>query len=279
MAPGILVACQRTQPGTGEPTQNTLDKIREAGVINVGFANEGPYAFQNEDGELVGQAVAVHREIFQALGVERLEPHVTDFGGLIPGLTGGRWDVVTAGMYILPDRCAQAAFSEPVYAGDAAFLVEQGNPSNITSYEDVANNPDIRIGVLPGAVEAGYATDAGAEESQLVTYDSQQGGLEGVTGGRIDAFALTSFSLLFTAENNPDANVEVTEPFIADPEAIDCGGAVFRQNDTELREAFNAELAKLKESGRLLELIEPWGFGETNLPPEDLTTEELCGRE
>lgn len=278
VAPGFLVACQRTQPGSGEPTQSTLQKIQDAGVVNVGFANEGPYAFQNEQGELVGQAPSVHQEIFSALGVDQLEPHVTDFGSLIPGLNAGRWDIVTAGMYIIPDRCAQAQFSEPVYSGDSAFLVEEGNPTGLTRYTDLADNPDITIGVMPGTVEVGYAEDAGADDSQIRTYDSQQDGLEAVVAGRIDAFALTSFSLRYLADNNPDAPIEVTEPFIVDEDAIDCGGAVFRQGDTELVEAFNTELANLRESGRLLELISEWGFTETNVPPDGLTTEELCNR-
>jgi polar amino acid transport system substrate-binding protein len=51
---------------------------------------------------------------------------------------------------------------------------------------------------------------------------------------------------------------------------------VFRKGDDDLREAFNEELKKLRESGRLLELIEPFGFGPETIPPDDLTTEQLC---
>ena len=281
VAPGLLVACQRTQPGTGTPTQSTLDKIKKAGVVNVGFANEAPYAFKDDSGQLVGEAPAVHSAVFKAIGVPKLEPHVTDFGSLIPGLVAGRWDVVTAGMYILPDRCAQAAFSEPEYCGDSAFLVKKGNPKKITTYEDVAKGSDIKIGVLPGAVEANYAENAGASKSQIKTYERQQDGLEAVVAGRIDAFALTSFSLNYIAKTNPDAAVEVTEPFIPTidgKEQIDCGGAAFRPNDKDLVKAFNTQLAKLKESGQLLQLISKWGFSEKNVPPDDISTQELCNR-
>lgn len=281
LAPGLLVACQRTQPGTGQSQQSTLERIQQEGKVRVGFANEAPYAYQNDQGELVGEAPAVHGAIFEALGVNELEPHVTDFGSLIPGLLANRWDVVTAGMFILPERCEQAAFSEPEYCGDSAFLVREGNPENITRYEDFAKNSDLTLGVLPGAVEATYAEEAGVKQSQIKTYERQQDGLEALTSGRINAFALTSFSLNYIAETNPDAPVEVTEPFIPTidgEEQVDCGGAAFRPNDTDLVQAFNGELAKLKESGRLLELIKPFGFSEANIPPEDITTEQLCNR-
>ncbi|MQA84594.1 MAG: ectoine/hydroxyectoine ABC transporter substrate-binding protein EhuB [Streptosporangiales bacterium] len=278
--PGILVACQRTQPGTGESVQNTLDKIKEDGKVRIGFANEGPYSYKDANGELVGEAPAVHAEVFKALGVPELEPFLTDFGSLIPGLVANRWDVVTAGMFILPDRCQQALFSEPEYRGDSAFLVKEGNPKKITTYEDVAQKK-ATIGVLSGAVEADYAESAGASTSQLKTFESQQDGLEAVVAGRIDAFALTSPSLKYTAETNADAPVEVTKPFIptVDGKPLpDYGGAAFRRRDTELRDAFNRELAKLRDSGRLLELIKPYGFTELNVPESDVTTQQLCNR-
>lgn len=273
VAPGILVTCR---PGNGE--QSTLERIKEQGTVRVGFADEAPYAYQNEQGELVGAGPAVHREIFTALGVPGLEPHVTDFGSLIPGLQADRWDVATAGMYILPSRCEQAAFAEPEYCGDSAFLVKRGNPKGITNYRDVAEK-DATIGVLPAAVEADYAENAGVERSQIQIYERPPDGLEGVVAGRIDALALTSPSLRYVIESNPDAPVEMTEPFIPTidgEEQHDCGGAAFRRNDQDLVKAFNAELAKLEESGRLLELIRPYGFTKMNIPSDDVTTEQLC---
>jgi polar amino acid transport system substrate-binding protein len=52
---------------------------------------------------------------------------------------------------------------------------------------------------------------------------------------------------------------------------------VFRKEDNDLREAFNRELAKLKQSGELTKLMEPFGFGPETLPPKDVTTQTLCG--
>jgi len=43
-----------------------------------------------------------------------------------------------------------------------------------------------------------------------------------------------------------------------------------------LRDAFNTELAKLKASGRLTEIIKPFGFGPETLPAKDITTAKLC---
>jgi polar amino acid transport system substrate-binding protein len=181
-------------------------------------------------------------------------------------------------MFILPERCEQADFSEPVVCAPQAFLVPRGNPQGIIDYASVAS-AGITLGVLSGAAEGLQATKLGVPEANVVQLASQRDGLAALTAGRVGAFALTSISLRNILKDNPDAPVELTTPFtpiIDGEEALGCGGAVFRKADPDLRDAFNGELAKLKESGRLRELIEPFGFGPETIPPPDLTTEQLC---
>ncbi|MCH5710081.1 transporter substrate-binding domain-containing protein, partial [Salmonella enterica] len=83
---------------------------------------------------------------------------LTEFGSLIPGLQAKRFDIIAAGMYVTPERCGQVAFSNPTYGVGQAFLVKQGNPKNLHSYEDVVKNPDAKLGVVVGAIEAEYAS-------------------------------------------------------------------------------------------------------------------------
>jgi polar amino acid transport system substrate-binding protein len=254
-----------------------LARLQEQGSVRVGFAGEKPYAYK-EGAELTGQAPAVHKAIYEELGIDELDGVQVDFGQLIPGLKAGRFDVVAAGMFILPERCAEADFSEPVYIAPNAFLVQAGNPKNITDFPSVASS-DAKLGVLPGAVEGIYAQKSGVAENRIVEVSSQRDGLAALKAGRIDAFAVTSISLNRLLKDNPDSSVEITEPFVPvidGEEQIGAGAAVFRKGETELREAFNEELKKLRESGRLLELIEPFGFGPETIPPDDLTTEQLC---
>ena len=277
VAPGLLGACQRTGSGGGGGAGGALAKAKSQGYITVGFAGEAPYAFQ-EGGKLTGEDPAVHREIWKAVGVNELRGVQVDFGQLIPGLNANRFDVVAAGMFILPERCRQAAFSEPVYCAPNAFLVPKGNPKNISDFNSV-KQAGIKVGVLPGAVEGLYAQKSGVSNSNIVQLASQRDGLAALTSGRVGAFALTSISLRNMLKDNPDANLDLTEPFtpvIDGKEQHGCGGAVFRKADNDLREAFNTELAKLKQSGQLLKLIQPFGFGPETIPPDNLTTEQLC---
>jgi polar amino acid transport system substrate-binding protein len=269
--------CSRTETGTGAPAggESTLDKVKEEGSINVGFANERPYAYR-DGGELLGEAPAIHSYIFDKIGGVELEPNLFEFGSLIQALNAGRVDVVSAGMFITPERCQEAAFSNPEYVATTALLVEKGNPGNLSDYESVISS-GAKLAVMNGAVEADDAKGSGVPEGQLQIVADQQSGLDAVKSGRADAFALTSISLRALAES--DSSVQVQEGFIPvvnGEEVIGAGAAVFRQEDDELREAFNAELAKLIESGEWLELVEEYGFTEAEMPDPSLTAEELC---
>lgn len=253
--------------------QSTLEKAREQGYIRVGFANEAPFGFATPDGKLTGEAPEVAKAVLARLGIEQVDGVLTEFGSLIPGLQAGRFDLVAAGMFINPARCEQVQFSEPSYGIGQAFLVPDGNPKQITDYSTIAENPDLKLAVMAGAVEAGYAAESGVKEDQLLVLPDQSSLLSAVKAGRADAAALTALSIAQMAEQD---GVESTEPFgeVAGKSVKGHGGFAFRKEDTALYEAFNAELKEFLGSPEHIALVEPHGFGEAYLPNK--TTEELC---
>ncbi|NMH92152.1 ectoine/hydroxyectoine ABC transporter substrate-binding protein EhuB [Pseudonocardia bannensis] len=272
--PVLLSACASTSTGSG----STLENARSAGTIKVGIANEAPYGYTDEAGKVTGESVEVGRAVLTALGINAIEPTTVEFGSLIPALNARQFDMVTAGMFINPERCANAAFSAPDYTAPTAFLVPAGNPQGVATFEDVKGK-GLRLAVLSGAVEQGYAQKSGVPEGQIQVYDTQNTLLQAVASGRADAAALTNISLNDVVKKNPGAAVEVTPgffPTIDGKETISAGAFVFRKGDEEFVNAFNTELAKLHDSGRWLELASPFGFTQDNVPGPDVTTERLC---
>jgi polar amino acid transport system substrate-binding protein len=272
--PGLATACARTETGQ---QAGRLEQLKTKGTITVGIAGEEPYAYL-DGGELTGEEPEVHKEIWKNLGINNVKATQVDFDSLIPGLNANRYDVVAAGMFINAKRCAQASFSEPIYCAPNAFLVLKGNPENLSDFKSVAGT-GVKLAVLGGAVEGTYARENGVKDSNVVEVGSPRDGLLQVQQKRVAALGLTTITLNNLLKKNPTGNVEVTKPFtpvVGGKEQLGCGAAVFRKADTELREAFNAELAKLKESGKLTEIIEPFGFGPETLPEADITTEKLC---
>src|SRR5262245_14908223 len=148
--------------GIGEAVaETTLEKARREGYIRVGFANEAPYGYATPDGKLTGESPEVVKAVLAKIGIPQVDGVLTEFGSLIPGLEAGRFDLIAAGMFITPKRCAQVQFSEPTYGIGQAFLVPKGNPKAIKDYSSIAGNADLKLAVMAGAVEGGYAKDAG----------------------------------------------------------------------------------------------------------------------
>ncbi|MFE7209094.1 ectoine/hydroxyectoine ABC transporter substrate-binding protein EhuB [Streptomyces sp. NPDC001698] len=272
--PGLLAACSKTDSGDGKGSK--LEQLKKQGYVKVAYANEAPYGFE-EGGQLKGEAPTLHREIFKALGVDELKPTFSEWDGLIPGLQAGKYDVISAGMAIIPERCQKALFSEPEFVSPTAMMVKKGNPKNLTDLA-AAKSAGATIGVMSGAVEKGYVTAAGISESGIRTLQKPQDGADAVAQGRIDAFVLTGISLRWLARTNP--KVEVTDSFVPVVDGVkqySPGGAVFRKGSEELRDAFNEQLKKItSDPGRYVQLVGEYGFGKDTIPPADLKSADLC---
>lgn len=272
----FLSACSSTS--SGEKDQTTFEKVKESGKITVGFANEVPYAYTTPDGELTGEAVEVARTILERLGVDEMEGVLTEFGSLIPGLKANRFDLITAGMYITPERSKEVDFANPEYSIGEAIAVKSGNPLQIKSYEDIKENKDVKIAVMTGAIQFDYLTKVGISEDQIVIVPDNPGAVSALKSGRVDVIGMTGPSLQAVLDTANDSSMErvmdFEQPVIDGKNVRGYGATVFRQDDDDFREAFNEELEKMKESGELLEIISEFGFTEQELPG-DATAESL----
>ena len=251
-----------------------LSQLQEAGTITVGFAGEAPYSF-DEGGELTGASVALAREIFGELGIDNVEGSPVDWGSLIPGLNAGRFDAVSAGMSVLPERCAEAAFSEPEFQYTTALMVPAGNPEGLVDMNSFVDT-DLTVATMTGAIETDYAASLGLDSIEV---GGPQDGLDAINSGNADAFALTAISLNWMAENS-NVDVEVTESFVQEIDGVmqyGAGGTVFRQEDTSLLDAYNEILADIiADEERYLSIVGDFGFTAEELPPEQMTADLLC---
>ncbi len=261
--------------------ESTLEKMRREKTIRVGFANEAPYAYASPDGKLVGLMPDVIGYIMKELGAPNMEGVLTDFGGLIPGLLAGRFDVLGAGLYITPPRCRQALSADPQYVVTEAMVVKKGNPEKLHSYEDVAANDNVRIGTLSGSINAQYLAAAKVPSKRVILFPDLPSAIAGLQGSRVDAVTMSIISLQDILKKTNDSNLELAMPF-EDPKDENgqpvrgYGSAWFRTDDKELVDAYNAKLNEMKANGKLLELIAPYGFTEHQVPELAVTAESLC---
>jgi len=284
LALGALSACSGGGSGSSsdDSSQSTLQKLKDKGSITVAVADERPYSWADDSGKGQGATIAIDRKIFKALGIDDVKVVETDWNSLIPGLNAGRYDAVSAGMSILPDRCAKAAFADPEIMYTTTLMVKKGNPLHLSDMKSVKKAQDsgkkVKLAVLNGGIEAGYAKKMDIKTSQSVK--DAQAGMDAVSSGRADAFAMTAVSLNNMVKNHPNSGVQTTKEFIANIDGVKQYGAgteVFRKSDSKLLKAYNAQLDKItSDEGTYVGLIGKFGFTKASMPPADLTTEQLC---
>lgn len=188
--------------------------------------------------------------------------------------------MITAGMFITPDRCSAVLFADPEYSIGEALAVKQGNPLNLGSYEDIAANEEARVAVMTGAVEIGYMEKSGIPSERIIQVPDQASAISALQADRVQAITMTGPSLQAMLDSASDDQIERVADFeqpVIDGESVrGYGATAFRQADTEFQQAYNAELQKMKESGELLEILQEFGFTEDELPG-DMTAVAACG--
>lgn len=256
--------------GSDDDSGDLLEEAISRGFLRVAIANEPPYTQVDADGTVTGCEPDVCRAVCKRLGIDDIQGIVTPYNGMIPGLQAGRWDAITAGLFMKESRCAEVLYSDPVIVSTESFGVVTGNPKGIHTIQDVIDNPDLKIEVLPGAFEEGILKEAGVPDSQMIKINDNRSGIEAVVAGRADAFLLPTLSLRALAEGQE--GFEVTDPI---PDAPKTGsGAAFRKSDDAFVKRYNEELDKLKQTDEFAEILTKWDFDPTVV--EGVTAEELC---
>ncbi|MBW8723655.1 MAG: ectoine/hydroxyectoine ABC transporter substrate-binding protein EhuB [Inquilinus limosus] len=237
---------------------DTLENLKEQGFARIAIANEPPFTAVAADGKVSGAGPDVAREVFKRMGVPDVVASISEYGAMIPGLQARRFDAVTAGLFMKPERCRAVAYSQPILCDGEAFAVTKGNPKNFQSYADIAANPEAKIGAPGGGTEERLALEAGVPRDRVIVVPDGQSGIKMLQDGRIDAYSLPILSIQDLLKKASDPNIEMVGPVKNAP--VYCDGAAFRKQDTALRDAFDKELAALKASGEFAKIVESYGF-------------------
>lgn len=281
----LLVACGSNDDNKADDSNSDnglLAKLQEEGKITVGFANEEPYGHLDDNGELTGASVDTAKAVFKELGIDEVEGQLADYDNLVPGLGAGKFDAITSGMAITPDRCENAIFAEPDMKYGEGLIVQKGNPLDLHSYEDIANNSDATVSIMSGATEIGFVASEGVADDQVQMAPDIAATIAAVESGRADATTGTEMTLIMALESANSDKLEFVEDFEQpDIDGVPSYGAVaFHPDNTDLRDAFNEKLAELKEDGTIQEILEANGFDpERNFPEDNITAEMVCNGE
>mgnify|MGYP001095777216 CR=1 FL=1 len=269
----LLTACGGGQASTGNtpeqtPAQTpaegkgTLERIKEKGVLTVLTSNDAPFSYiDTKTNEFTGIDAEIIKEIAKRLGIEKVEPKVTKFENLLLDLNNKNGDIVADAMWVKPEREKVATFTDLWYQ-QSDGLVVQKDDNSIKGLDDLK---DKVVGGQKGTtfLELLNQMKAEGKVKDVKVFGSQAELLLALNTKKIDAVLTDMAVTAYTIKNDPTLNVKMVTPY--QPHFPGPTAAAVRKEDTDLLEAVNAELKKLKEEGFILEVLKKYGLSEDNM--------------
>jgi ABC-type amino acid transport substrate-binding protein len=138
----------RTAPAGGvSETRPVLESVRDRGVLRVGYAPDAlPFAFFNEQGDLVGFDVELAHHLAHELGV-RLEFLPIDRAALERQVATGYCDIVMAGVAVTTARAATVLFSTSYLDETMGLVVPDSAREQFSSWSAIGSRPATIIAV------------------------------------------------------------------------------------------------------------------------------------
>ncbi|AJY47540.1 transporter substrate-binding domain-containing protein [Martelella endophytica] len=223
-----------------------------AETVKVGVAAEPypPFTVPDASGNWSGWEI----DFMNAICAEaELDCVVTPIAwdGIIPALTAGKIDAIMSSMSITPEREKEIAFSNKYYSTPGAIVTEAG--SGITPTNESLSGKV--LGVQVSTTNQDYA-EKHFPDAELKTYQTQDEVNQDLYAGRIDAEIADLVTLQpFLESDDGKACCEMVGTVPEDVEIYGPGiGIGLRQDDTALKDKFNAAIAAVRENGTYEEI-------------------------
>lgn len=232
----------------GSASAQTLERIKEAGVVRIGVMGEqAPWGSIDASGQNIGYDVDVAKLIGEELGV-RVEFVANAVAARIPNLMTGKVDLQMAVMGMYPDRAKVVQFSKP-YAGLKIALIASAD-HKIETIEDARN---LRIGVPRGAAQDTAITGLLGDIPNIRRFDDDSSTIQALVSGQVDAIGGNTTYKINLNRAAPGNNFE--EKLIFNEQWM---GVATPLGDAEINAWLNEFIDKIIADGRLNAISEKW---------------------
>jgi polar amino acid transport system substrate-binding protein len=215
-----------------------LTTIRRQGEISFAMSGQyPPFNFIDENNRLTGFDVEVCRALAAELGVKP-KPLTIAWDGIVAGLLAGKYDLICGSMAITDQRLQSIDFTAPYYRSGAQLFVGRAAP-----IDSVAQLQGKTVGVTLGTTYEEWVR-AHLPGTEVRTYKGIPEMILEVINGRIDGF-VTDRIVGAIAIDEKQAPLKLAGPLLYEERM----GIALRQGNPQLRQALDAALEQLKESG------------------------------
>jgi glutamate/aspartate transport system substrate-binding protein len=254
-----LPALAQRAPAYEVPYTGTLKKIRDTGVVRIGFReNSPPFAFRGPDGKPVGYALDICEIVVDEIVTELRRDIRTEFRSVTPE---NRFDLVRNGDVDLEcgsttnnaERRKIVAFSPTMFITGTKLLVKRG--SGIRTLRDLQGK---NVVLTRGTVQAENIPRIAARQKlaiNFITAADHNESFQLLATGKADAFANDDVQLFgMVAEKRAASDFRVVGDFLTYADYA----LTLRKDDPEFEEVVKRAFERLAGSREIVAIYERW---------------------
>lgn len=228
---------------------STKVSVLEDGEMSFAMTGQyPPFNFINEDGDLAGFDIDIANALAKEMGVTAA-PVTTEWGGILAGLVGKRFDTIIGSMAITADRLEEVNFSNPYYYDGAQFFAL--NDSELNSIDDLV---DGKVGAVTGTTFYDALSEMDNVE-EILQFSSDVDNFMALEQGRSDGL-VTGLFVGLQAPEKYEVDIKPVGPLLYSEEI----GIAVRKEDEDLLIELNKALDEIIINGTYEELSNKW-FG------------------
>jgi len=214
-----------------------------------------PFNYYDKDGNLVGFDIDIANALCDAANFDCTFVE-QDWDGIIPGLQAKKYDAIIASMSITPARDEVVDFTKKYYNTPGRFVVLKGDEFDITPESGLDGK---RVGVQGATTHENFVR-ATWPKAEVVTYGTQDEANADLVSSRVDLVMADSVVLLegFLKTDQGECCEFFGESYNTPEFHGEGAGIAVREGDTELVEAFNAAIDKIRSDGTYQKINEKY---------------------
>lgn len=224
-------------------------------VLKAGGTPSGiPFTFLDvQTNEITGAMIDLINALGADMGYE-VTLQESQFNALIPSLTAGHIDIISAAMLKTEERAKRVAFSDDVYPYGEGVVTRQDYDGEINTLEDLSGEV---VGAQVGTTYVEQLNNMGIFP-EIRNYDSLADMMRDISLGRIVAGVGDAPIMGYHLSQNRFPELQLADNY--EQQMVGNIGFAVQQENTELLEQVNTSLARLKENGTLDAIFEEWGL-------------------
>lgn len=213
-----------------------------------------PFTFLDvKTNQIDGAMIEMMNEV-AATGGFKIKHEAIEWRALIPSVTSGKIDATNALFTITPERSEILDFTAPLFPYSEGLVVKTSDNTEYKSAKDLAGKV---VGVQSGTSFYKYLQQVGGF-SEIKVYDNFSDIIKDIELGRLAAAFLDYPLMKYRISQKIYTSVKLVPSY--EPAVRSQVAFAVKKGNKELLDKLNVGVTKLKDSGRLTEILKKWNI-------------------